>query len=296
MTTGTEPPIENRPKTTRTLDLRPVPGEMVKPSELIDVKGATGLTLHDRRVYNVLLDNAFGPDLAIEGQRFEIDLTELRDSHDSNDRLVTSIEALMKTIVTVQRPDGSTDRVQLLGWNNLTDPRRRHGTLRYAIPPELAALLRDSSVFARLQLQVMRHFTSKYALALYEALSRRIRMHRMIEEIPLEDFRELLGVQPGKLEGYGNLNKFAITPALLEVNALAEFSASVTPLKEGKRVSAVLLSWSMKTVEGRRAAWEELQRPRVGRKARLAGTVEEGGDDLRLPLLEGFDEGQGSDF
>lgn len=265
---------EDRPKTTRTLDVKVNPGEMVKPSELIDVKGATGLSLHDRRIYNILLDNAFGPNLGIEGQRFEIDVADLRDSHDSNDRLVQSIEALMKTIVTVQRPDGSQDRVQLLGWNNLSDPRRRHGTLKYAIQPELAALLRDSSVFAKLQMQVMRHFTSKYALALYEAMSRRIRMQKIVEEISLEDFREILGVEPGKLDGYGNLNKFAITPALTEVNALAEFTVTVVPQKQGKRIMSVFLGWGMKDLEGRRAAWEELQRPRIGRRARITGTVE----------------------
>ena len=180
----------------------------------------------------------------------------------------------MKTIVTVQRPDGSQDRVQLLGWNNLSDPRRRHGTLKYAIQPELAALLRDSSVFAKLQMQVMRHFTSKYALALYEAMSRRIRMQKIVEEISLEDFREILGVEPGKLDGYGNLNKFAITPALTEVNALAEFTVTVVPQKQGKRIMSVLLGWGMKDLEGRRAAWEELQRPRIGRRARITGTVE----------------------
>ncbi len=266
---------EDRPKTTRTLDVKVNPGEMVKPSELIDVKGATGLSLHDRRIYNILLDNAFGPNLGIEGQRFEIDVADLRDSHDSNDRLVQSIEALMKTIVTVQRPDGSQDRVQLLGWNNLSDPRRRHGTLKYAIQPELAALLRDSSVFAKLQMQVMRHFTSKYALALYEAMSRRIRMQKIVEEISLDDFREILGVEPGKLDGYGNLNKFAITPALTEVNALAEFTVTVVPQKQGKRIMSVLLGWGMKDLEGRRAAWEELQRPRIGRRARISGTVEQ---------------------
>lgn len=265
---------EDRPKTTRTLDVKANLGEMVKPSELIDVKGATGLSLHDRRIYNILLDNAFGPDLGIEGQRFEIDVADLRDSHDSNDRLVQSIEALMKTIVTVQRPDGSQDRVQLLGWNNLSDPRRRHGTLKYAIQPELAALLRDSSVSAKLQMQVMRNFTSKYALALYEAMSRRIRMQKIVEEISLEHFREILGVEPGKLEGYGNLNKFAITPALTEVNALSEFTVSVVPQKVGKRIESVLLSWGMKDLEGRRAAWEELQRPKIGRRARLTGSVE----------------------
>lgn len=278
--------MENHPKTTRTLDVKPNPGEMVKPSELIDVKGATGLSLHDRRIYNILLNNAFGPDLAIEGRRFEIDIVELRDNHESNDRLIQSVEALMKTIVTVQRPDGSQDRVQLLGWNNLSDPKRRHGTLKYSIQPELAALLRDSSVFAKLQLRVMRHFSSKYALALYEAISRRIRMHRVVEVLSIEDFRDMLGVEPGKLGGYGNLNKFAITPALAEVNALAEFYVTVTPQKVGRGIGEVVLGWGLKDLDGRREAWAELQRPKVGRKARITGRTDHMMDEDQLPFLD----------
>jgi hypothetical protein len=54
-------------------------------------------------------------------------------------RLVQSIEALMTTVVTIGRPDGSTDRVQLLGWNNLADPKRKRGNLTYSIPPEAMA-------------------------------------------------------------------------------------------------------------------------------------------------------------
>lgn len=278
--------MENHPKTTRTLDVKPNPGEMVKPSELIDVKGATGLSLHDRRIYNILLNNAFGPDLAIEGRRFEIDIVELRDNHESNDRLIQSVESLMKTIVTVQRPDGSQDRVQLLGWNNLSDPKRRHGTLKYSIQPELAALLRDSSVFAKLQLRVMRHFSSKYALALYEAISRRIRMHRVVEIMSIDDFRDMLGVEPGKLGGYGNLNKFAITPALAEVNALAEFYVTVTPQKVGRGIGEIVLGWGLKDLDGRREAWAELQRPKVGRKARITGRVEQTLEADQLPFLD----------
>ncbi|MEM1101951.1 MAG: replication initiation protein [Pseudomonadota bacterium] len=268
----------NRPKakSSRTLDVAPNIGEMVKPVELIEIKGAARLTLADRKLYNTLLHNAFGPDLASENRHFEIPLSELRVSHESNDRLAASIEALMTTLVTMQRSDGSTDRVQLLGWNNLSDPRRRRGTLRYAIPPELALVLRDSVVFAKLELEVLRSFSTKYALALYEAIARRVRMaYVFTEEFELDAFRELLGVEKGKLTTFGNLNSVAIKPAVLEVNALSNFVVSVVPRKTGRRVTGVLVGWHEKDVEGRKAAYAELQRPRVGRRARITATVEE---------------------
>ena len=274
----------NRPKPNRklTLDVAPNMGEMVKPAELIDVKGAAKLTLADRRLFNILMHHAFGPDLGQENRRFEIALGELRETHDSNDRLVASIEALMTTVVTIQRTDGSVDRVQLLGWNNLADPARLRGTLRYAIPAELAALLRDSTVFAKLELEVLRNFSSKYAFALYEAIARRVRLtHVFSEVLDLTTLREILGVESGKLKTYGNLNQFAIKPALLEVNALAEFEVTITPEKTGRRVTGVRLGWCVKDISGRKTAYAELQRPRVGRAARISGRTE----DASLPCL-----------
>lgn len=268
----------DHPKTNikRTLDIRPNLGEMVKPAELVEIKGSSRLTLADRKLFNHLLRNAFGPDLAESNRRFEISTAELRDTHGGIERVVQSIEALMTTVVSIERPDGSTDRVQLLGWNNLSDPKRDRGVLKYAIPPELAEMLRDSTVFAKLELEVLRSFTSKYALALYENVARRVRLqHVFTERFDLDAFRDLLGVEQGKLEIFGNLNQYAIKPALLEVNALADFTVTIVPIKLGRRVTGVLMGWGVKDIEGRKAVFEELRRPKVGRKARISGTVEE---------------------
>ena len=246
MTRSNEPPRPKR-NNTPTLDVAPNMGEMVKPAELIEVKGGSRLTLADRRLFNILLRTAFGAGLGVEYRRFEVPVADLREPHGGNDRLVRSIEALMTTVVTVGRPDGSTDRVQLLGWNNLSDPKRKRGNLKYSIAPELAVLLRDSTVFAKLEIEVLRAFTSKYALALYEAVARRVRLkHIFTERFSLEGFRELLGVEHDKLTTFGNLNQYAIRPALIEVNALSNFNVTLVPEKTGRRVTGILIGWCAK--------------------------------------------------
>ena len=107
-------------------------------------------------------------------------------------------------------------------------------------------------------------------------VARRVRLkHVFMERFSLADFRELLGVEKGKLITYGNLNQYAIKPALLEVNALSDFIVTIVPEKMGRRVTGVLIGWGLKDVEGKKAAYAELQRPRVGRLARITGTVEE---------------------
>lgn len=259
----------------RTLALKPSPGEMIKPAELVDVSGAGGLSLYASKVYNALIHNAFGPDLATQGEEFTIRLAELRGLHESNDRIGPTLEALQKTVVRARLPDGRTRQVQLLGGVDFHDDDRPDGLLTYGFDKKLVALLRQSSIFAKLELKVIYQFTSKYALALYEAVCRRINLHGCAQEFTLGEFRDLLRVPDGKLERFPDLNRYAIKPALLEVNGLADFQVSLMPRKKGKRVTGIILGWGRKDAASRKEAFAELNRPRVGRKARLKGAVDE---------------------
>lgn len=65
--------------------------------------------------------------------------------------------------------------------------------------------------------------------------------HIFTERFSVDNFRELLGVEADKLATFGNLNQYAIKPALMEVNALSEFTVTVVPEKTGRRVTGVLI-------------------------------------------------------
>lgn len=268
------PPKAN--SSVRTLDLKPHPGEMIKPAELIDISGADNLSLSARRVYNKLVENAFGPEMATVGHEWTISLADLRGARNDNDRIQDSIIALMKTVVTVRLSNGNTRRVQLLGGNDMGDEDRARGVLTYSFDPRLVALLNNSTVFGKIEIAVMMAFSTKYALALYEAVARRARLkHKFSERFTLEKFRDLIGVPAGKLSSFGNLNKFAIKPAVVEINALATFGVQITPIKTGRKVTGFELGWWLKDNDELREAFSELQRHRSGRKARIDGTVED---------------------
>ncbi|HLN24980.1 MAG TPA: replication initiation protein [Patescibacteria group bacterium] len=260
----------------RTLDIKPGHGEMIKPAELIDVSGHSQLTLADKRIYNALVANAFGPAMGERGREFHIRTADLRGTHKSNERLKDSIERLMKTIVRVRLIDGQTRRVQLLGANDMYDDERPDGVLTYSFDAKLVGLLKNSTVFGKLEVQVMMAFTSSYALSLYEAVAKRYRLrYKNSETLSVEELRDMLGVAEGKLDVWGNLFEKAIKPALREINALAAFGVGIRPLKTGRKVSGVVLTWWGKNEDELREAWSEIQRPKIGRKARLEGKAEQ---------------------
>ena len=253
------------------LGLTPLPGEMLKPKELIELRNTGALTLQDRRVFNKLIENAWGKNLGRAGHWFEIRTAELRDATDRNKRLGDSIERLMQTIcVVVDEANEVETRTPLLSSNKL-ETNANDGTFRYKLTEELAELLKDSTIFAKLDLEVMRSFRSKYAFSLYEAISRRVRMKRFTENLTIDEIRQLLGVEEGKLPLYRNLNLRAIQPALEEVNAITPYQVTILPQKKGRKVVSFIMGWSVKDTDGMQKAYKELQRPHVGRKARTSG-------------------------
>jgi plasmid replication initiation protein len=85
-------------------------------------------------------------------------------------------------------------------------------------------------------------FSSKYALALYEMVQKRGNLKfKTSEEFPVETFRGMLGVEPGKLTQFKSFKQRAIDPAMLEVNGLGEFGCKVEPIYTGRKVTAVRL-------------------------------------------------------
>ena len=227
----------------RTLEAKPNAASLVKPGELVDLVEVTPLTLADRRIYNLLLENAW--DRIAEPVTHVVAKSTLRGSHNGNDRIGESLERLMAAVVRVRVERGgepAIERVQLLGGN--VETLRRDGLLEYEIPARLRAIISHSTVFARIKREVMFALGSKYALTLYEMVQKRANLRwRSTERLSLDALRGVLGVPKGRLTTWSNLNLRAIRPAVEEVNALSDVLVEVEPVRTGRRVTHVDLSW-----------------------------------------------------
>lgn len=244
-------PVE---KAYRTIETRPSAESLIKPGELVDLIEVTPLTLSDRRIYNQLLENAW--EAIDKPVTHVIAKAMLRGSHNSNDRIGDSLERLMSAIVKVAVDwDGerAVERVQLLGGN--VEGLRSDGMIEYEIPARLRKIIGNSTVFARLQREVMFALSSKYALTLYEMVQKRGNLRwKASERFGLDQIRGILGVPKGKLTSWSNLRLRAIDPAVAEVNALSDFLVEIEPIKTGRAVSHVELRWWRKDGDARGAA------------------------------------------
>ena len=229
--------------TTRTINQPVTATHMVKPGELVDVVEMTPLSLADRRIYNLLLAHAW--DKIEEPITHVIAKKSLRGSHNVNDRIGDSIERLMAAIVRIElEKDGKvyTRRFQLIaGTDEAQDP---DGMLYYNFDAGMRSVIRNSKIFALIRKDVMFALSSKYALTLYEMVQKRGNLTYVHhEDFTLDRFRDLLGIEEGKLSRFSDINKYAIKPAVLEVNGLSDFGCKIEPLLEGRRVVGVRLGW-----------------------------------------------------
>lgn len=258
------------PSDLRVLDLSPRKDQATKPRELIQVTGHQSLNLAARRAITILWHNAHRQGIS-ENKSYTIELSELRtpSSHD-NTLVEDAVLALMKTIISVTRDDGSTTRVQFLGGNNMHDPRRPQGVLTYNFDKFLIEILQDSKIWGKISLPVIMSFSSKYAITLYENVAQWSGLDfKTHATYSIQELRELLGVEEHKYELFGTLNKDVIKPALAEINALAPFNLGILFIKTSRQVTHVRLNWWTKSIDEHKAAWSELNKTKIGRKARI---------------------------
>ena len=268
--------MADKRKQLRTVDVVTDDLTMIKPSELIECTEMAPLTLADRRTFNLLLLNAW--DCIDEDKEHVIAKKDLRGTHHTTERVRESLLRLMAVVCSakVERNGKTFERY----FHILEDVENESddgdiGLLYYRFPAKLRTIIKKSTQFARLKKEIVFALSSKYALSLYELISKRINLrHKTSEEIPIDHFRALLGVEEGKLIAFKNLKSRAINPAVLEVNGLAEFGCSVEPVYTGKKVTAVKLTWWTKSLAEKMNALREVKGSKVGRKARLTGTTD----------------------
>jgi hypothetical protein len=253
----------------------------VKPGELVEIRAGAGLSLHDRRVFNLLIEHAWSE--IGENKTHRIAISKLRGPrHESGDRVANSIKALMSTLVEVPATLNGEPAVltmQLLGPTTRTvDEDSPNAMVEYEFHEKLRRVIQESRYWGRIKSHVMFAFSSKYALALYEAVCLRGNLRVAYQDFSVADFRALLGVESGTYAGFPQFKQWVLTPATSEVNGLSDFNVEIDPIREGGMMRGKLtgfrLSWEKKSSEEWLAALDELMRPKLGRRARIRGVVE----------------------
>ncbi len=228
--------MDDIPRDTLTGSLRR--GAVKKHVAAIHVSGK--LTLLQRKLSNVLLLNAY--DTLISQQTHQIDARTLCTmiGYNSNDMdtLKQSLRGLAETVAEWDMLDA--EGRQEWGVSSLLSyAKLKGGVCEYAYSPALAEKLNDPKVFALINLNIQRRFTSGHALALYENCYRFVRTGST-GWWSLDLFRRLMGVADSPYyETYKHLNAKVIKPAVAEVNKTSNIVVTPEVRKMGRAVTDI---------------------------------------------------------
>ena len=213
-------------------------GSVKKNVAAIHVSGK--LTLLQRKLSNVLLLNAY--DTLSTKPKHEIDARTLclMIGYNSNDMetLKQSLRGLAETVAEWDMLDDK-GRQEWGVSSLLSYAKLKGGICEYAYSPALAEKLHDPKVFALINLNIQRRFTSGHALALYENCYRFVRTGST-GWWPLDLFRRLMGVDGSAYyETFKHLNAKVIKPAVAEVNKTSNILVTPETRKRGRVVSEI---------------------------------------------------------
>lgn len=213
-------------------------GAVKKHVAAIHVSGK--LTLLQRRLSNVLLLNAY--DTLVTQAVHRIDARTLclmigYNSHDM-DTLKASLRGLAETVAEWDMLD-EEGRQEWGVSSLLAYAKLKGGVCEYAYSPALAQKLHDPKVFALINMNIQRRFSSGHALALYENCYRFVRTGST-GWWPIELFRRLMGVgESGYYEVFKHLNAKIIKPAVEEVNRTSNILVTPETRKMGRSVTDI---------------------------------------------------------
>lgn len=129
--------------------------------------------------------------------------------------------------------------------------------------------------WAILDRQTVFALSSKYSILLFQHVASLVNLNHVTSKtFTVAELRAVMGVPEGKLIQFGHFNSRAIQPAISEINQTSRLTLTATPRKVGRTVVSVTLAWEDKPFEQKREAKRELDRPKIGRKARRDKTAE----------------------
>ena len=213
--------------------------EVIKASPAIQIQGK--MTHLQRRAWNVLLANAYNelPDKEIHS----VSVVELaaKLGYDSND-----LDYLKETLRALRNFEVEwnilgKDKEQEWGVAGLlAEAKIKDGICTYAFAPTLRHKLHNPRIYSKLNLRLQNRFRGQYALILWEICFDYFDTDRGQGEtpfIPLETFKELMGLDETDYPVFKVLSRDVIKSAIKEINELTNYHVEIEQKRMGRKVA-----------------------------------------------------------
>ena len=213
--------------------------QFIKASPAIQVQSK--MTLLQRRAWNVLLANAYDdlPNTDI----YRVSVAELAAKLGFNSHNEDYLKEILEALVDYKVKWNLLEKDKEEEWGVavlLASANIKDGICTYGFAPHLRLKLHNPRIYAKLNLRLQNRFKSQYALVLWEVCFDYFDTDRDQGEtpfIPLETFRELIGIEEDEYPAFSIFNRAVIKPAIKEINDLTDYLVEVEQKRFRRRVA-----------------------------------------------------------
>lgn len=209
---------------------------LIKNSAIIAISNK--ISLLQRKLFNYLIANAYI--FLKEKDTFEIGINDLKyivwfDSKNIA-YLKESLKLLISTVVEFNLL--WKDKDSWSATSLLSSVEFENWKCIYSFSPVLRKKLHQPNIYWKIKLSMMKLFSSKYSLCLYEIF---VDYNNIWQTpiIPLEDFRKLMWVKENQYREFKRLSLRVIKPALKELNTIWGYDVRIEYKRLNRKVVAL---------------------------------------------------------
>ena len=213
--------------------------EVIKASPAIQIQSK--ISLLQRRAWNVLLANAYNelPDKDIH----TVSVSELAAKLGFDSGNHSYLKEVLESLGACKVEWNLLNKDNKKEWGFavlLASADIKDGICTYGFAPHLRLKLYNPRMYTRLNLSLQNQFRSQYALVLWEICFDYYDTQREQGEtpfIPLEVFRELMGVESDEYVLFKAFNRKVIKVAIEEINNLTEYHVEIEYKRIGRKIA-----------------------------------------------------------
>lgn len=227
--------------------------EFIKASPAIQIQ--SNITHLQRRVWNVLLANAY--DELPNKEIHRVSIAELAEKLGFDSRDTAHLKEALEALVDhkVKWNILGKDKKEVWGVAALlASAEIENGICTYGFAPHLRYKLYNPRIYTKLNLRLQNRFMSRYALILWEVCFDyfdTVRDYGETPFIPIDTFRNLMGLEKNEYPVFKVLNRDVIKPSIKEINELTNFFVEVEQKRQGRPIAFLKFRISrLKQVDG----------------------------------------------
>ena len=226
-----------------------------KDSNLTSIYATGKLTVIQKKAYNSFIYVA--KKLLKEDKNrhiFEMRLVDLKEMINDNSTNSTQLKNNIRVLQDMRVEYNVLNKGKNIVWSSFHLMAgveiNKDGIIKFNFAFQVLELIQNPSIYAYLDLRIIKQLDNKHSISLYEILKDYINLKSITFEI--EEFKKAIDLKETQYKRFNGLREFVLDPAIEEINTKTDLKVSYEKISQGRKVTHLKFFISEKKAKKKR--------------------------------------------